>query len=320
MDRAIVTGGAGFIGSHLVDRLIDLGLEVLVLDDLSSGMAKNVNCAAELQKLDLNDNWGVKQCVSLFDPDVVFHLAAQANLTRSVHEPLDDACNNILGSISLFEACRETGVETLVYASTAGGIYAGALYEEGDSFCEQTPERPLSPYGLSKLAVEKYLQSFYYRFFRHVTLRLPNVYGPRRNPDSGAGVVSIFCHNILSGKPCYLYGDGKLVRDYVYVSDVVDAFCLAAEESYTKGRSLYNIGSGVPVSVNDIADHLCDYAREQGYEPTFVNEEARSGEGEFIQIDSEKFRETSGWAPVIRLREGIRSTFDWVRSNYYDNN
>jgi UDP-glucose 4-epimerase len=310
MKKALVTGGSGFIGSHLVDWLLNVDIEVVVLDNLSSGT--HINPEATFIQLDLCDEWKTKQAIGMFKPDVVFHLAAHANLPKSVNEPTLDARSNIMGSISLFEACRNNNIEKLVYASTAGGIYAGAYDDEHTGFAENTPERPLSPYGVSKLSVEKYLRSFYQNYFSHTTLRLPNVYGPRRNPESGAGVVSIFSRNIVEGKPCYMYGGGALARDYVYVSDVVLALYIAARPYV---RRLYNIGSGQPVFVTEIADILSEYATEQGYEPQFVEAQIRDGEATFIQIDSSLFREETGWQPTVQLKEGIKSTFDWVRGN-----
>lgn len=315
MDRAVVTGGAGFIGSHLVDWLINMGVEVLVVDNLSTGMEDNINPAAVFEHTDLTNAHHVKEAVGFFKPSVVFHLAAQANVPRSVDIPRADAMSNIIGSINLFEACKVNDVDKVVYASTGGGIYAGAYDEDYSGFCERTPELPKSPYGVSKLSVEKYLKGVYSPHFKHTTLRLPNVYGTRRNPNSGAGVVSIFSRNIVEGKPCYMYGGGELGRDYVHVSDVVVAFWLAATR---RTGALYNIGSNTIVAVADIADILDAHCREKGYTPEFIKAQIREGEAVVIRIDANKFTEQVGWEPTVEIEKGIHSTFDWIEECYHD--
>ena len=226
--RIMVTGGAGFIGSHTVDALVASGAgEVAVLDDLSTGKRNQVNAKATLYQTDLRDAGAVASVVERLRPEIIFHLAAQMDVRRSVADPAFDAQVNLVGFLNLIESARRHGLKRVVFASTGGAIYG-----EQDEFpcSEEHPRRPVSPYGVAKLATEAYL--FFYKAeygIAYLALRFGNVYGPRQDPHGEAGVVAIFCGRILDGKPVTIYGDGTQTRDYVYVGDVVRAVVAAAK-------------------------------------------------------------------------------------------
>jgi len=243
--RAIVTGGAGFIGSHLTDALIERGDEVLVLDDLSSGSRENLNPKADFLDLDLRDREGVFRAFRAFAPELVFHQAAQASVSVSVREPYFDAEVNLMGGLNALEAAREVGARRFVFASTGGAIYGEV--PEGEKAREDWPPRPKSPYAASKASFEYYLEVFRQNYgLAYTSLRYGNVYGPRQNPHGEAGVVAIFATRRWKGEPCVLFageevGDAGGVRDYVHVADVVAANLLAADRDLD---GVYNVGTG----------------------------------------------------------------------------
>jgi UDP-glucose 4-epimerase len=297
--RAIVTGGAGFIGSHLVDALVARGDEVHVLDDLSNGKRENVAGGARVHEADIREDAG-----SVFDearPDLCFHLAAQADVRVSVEQPDHDADVNVLGTIRVLEAARRHGAQ-VVFSSTGGAIYGECDAPAG----EDHPRLPLAPYGTSKLAGEEYLAT-YNRLYgtEHVSLRLGNVYGPRQDPHGEAGVVAIFMNLLREGGTPKIFGDGTQTRDYVYVGDVVAA-ALAAP-----GRrgGVFNVGTGRETSVLDL------YARIQAAagiaaEPQFAP--AREGELQRSVLDVSLARRELGWEPRSSLGEGLAATWAWI--------
>ncbi|MFH1140820.1 MAG: NAD-dependent epimerase/dehydratase family protein [Chloroflexota bacterium] len=302
--KALVTGGAGFIGSHLVDRLVQDGSRVAVVDNLATGRRENVHPSAlfhcvDLRAPDLAEVFGKER------PQVVFHLAAQTSVVRSVEEPAEDARNNILGSINLLEQCRRFGVERFIYSSTGG-----ALYGEPEKLpCAEThPVRPLSPYGASKYAVEIYVHYFgRLAGFRYTILRYGNVYGPRQDPHGEAGVIAMFAKRMLEGREVVIFGDGNQERDFVYVSDVVEANVKTLEQEENES---YNIGTGTGTSVNTVFERLAqivNYDKPPRYEPP------RPGEVYKIYLDVRKARRSLGWVAEVDLEAGVRLTVKHLR-------
>ena len=303
--RILVTGGAGFIGSHVVDRFIERGHEVAVLDNLSSGFRELVNPAARLHEADLTDAAAVERCFAEFRPDVVDHHAAQIDVRRSVDDPVFDAGTNIVGALGLLQACTRHGVRKFVYASTGG-----ALYGEGRQLpaTEEHPVNPESPYGVSKHTLEHYL--YLWKLLHgldYTVLRYPNVYGPRQNPHGEAGVNAIFILLMLQGKRPRIFGTGEQVRDYLYVMDVVQANELAL--ALGSGETV-NLGTGIGTSVNDIFRELKAILGFAG-EPLY--EAARPGEVQRIYLDATRAKQVLGWTPRTSFRDGLAQTVEWSR-------
>jgi UDP-glucose 4-epimerase len=303
--RILVTGGAGFIGSHVAERFVSLGHEVAVLDDLSTGFRNFVPEAARFYPGDVTDAAAVERCFAEFRPEVVNHHAAQIDVRRSVTDPVFDARVNILGGIELLLACTRHDTRKFVYASTGG-----ALYGEGRSLpaSEEHPINPEAPYGSSKHALEHYL--YLWRLLHGLdttVLRYPNVYGPRQNPHGEAGVNAIFIGLMLQGQRPRIFGTGEQVRDYLYVGDVVDANALALTKG---GGEIVNLGTGVGTSVNQIFRELKDILGFPG-EPIY--EPARPGEVQRIYLDSTRAGQVLGWRPRVPFRDGLRQTVEWTR-------
>ena len=304
--EALVTGGAGFIGSHLVDSLVARGDRVVVIDDLSTGRRQNLEDAiakgALLLEADITDEAAVRDAFETHQPDVVFHLAAQIDVRRSVSEPVFDLGVNVAGTLKLLEAARQTPTRRFILTSTGGAIY-------GEGSGRQLPLdegaecRPDAPYGQSKYAAEGYL-SLYSRLYgvSTISLRLGNVYGSRQDPLGEAGVVAIFCGALLDGGAPRVFGDGHQTRDYIYVGDVVDAF-LAAAESEALGT--YNIGTGVETSVLELGRLLAN-ACDREFEPEMAA--PRPGEVQRIAIDSALAADELGWRAQTTLEQGLRAT------------
>jgi UDP-glucose 4-epimerase len=303
--KVLVTGGAGFIGSNVADRLSEEGHQLVVLDDLSSGRRHQVPAAANFYQMELDSRW-LDRVIEREKPEAVCHLAAQISVRRSVEDPVFDARVNILASIGLIEACRSHGVKRFVFTSTGGAIY-------GDADQLPTPETyaatPMSPYGTSKLCVEHYLQCFRQLYgFSSAALRLANVYGPRQDPHGEAGVVAIFSRALLEGRTATINGDGLQTRDYVYVGDVVEAFVQALRSD---AQGSFNVGTGVETDVNQLYDLIAQCARSSApaqYGP------ARPGEQKRSSVDPTRARTELGWEPRVQLPEGIGLTVDYFRS------
>jgi UDP-glucose 4-epimerase len=306
--RILVTGGAGFIGSNTVDALVnaDAG-PIAVLDQLSSGKREQVNAKAHFYQVNLCDAAAVREVVARERPEVIFHLAAQMDVRRSVADPAFDAEVNLVGFLNLMEAGRQHGLRRCVLASTGGAIYG-----EQQAFpCDEDhPCRPLSPYGIAKLASEKYL--FFYRAqygIDYLALRYANVYGPRQDPHGEAGVVAIFCHRLLDGERCTIFGDGQQTRDYTYVGDVVRAnlYALTAKAA---GLAL-NIGTGRETSVNALYASL---ARAAGETRPAHHAPARPGEQLRSVISPRRAAAQLGWKPEVELADGLDRTLRYFRA------
>ena len=300
----LVTGGAGFIGSHLVDRVIAIGHRVVVVDDLSSGRLQNLNKSAVFYHTSITSP-SLPEIFERERPDIVDHHAAQISVTQSVKDPVRDAEVNIQGTLRLIELSRAHGVEKFIFSSSGGTIYGEPAYTPCD---ESHPVNPLSPYALSKHAAEEYLALYHHIYRLHyVTLRYANVYGPRQDPYGEAGVVAIFIVAMLEGKQPRIFGTGEQSRDMVFVEDVVDANILAMEE----GQGEYNIGTGQETSVNRIFElikSIIKYRWDPVYGP------ARPGEVFKSSLDSSKFAAEFEWSPKMHLEQGIARTVDYFRA------
>src|SRR5262245_11787140 len=305
--RILVTGGAGFIGSNVVDGFVADGHEVAVLDDLSTGRREFVHAKARFFEADLTDSAALDACVGEFRPEVVDHHAAQIDVRRSVEDPQRDARINVLGAITLLESCRRHAVRKVIYASTGGAIYGEGRILPAT---EDHPVHPESPYGASKYAVEHYL--YIWKLLHGVdftVLRYPNVYGPRQNPHGEAGVNAIFIGLMLEGKRPRIFGTGDQLRDYVYVGDIVEANVLALSKG--SGETV-NIGSGVGTSVKQIFAELKSIL---GFEGEPIYDAPRPGEIQCIYLDAARAREVLGWRPRVGFREGLERTVAWARAD-----
>ncbi|MFN7974532.1 MAG: GDP-mannose 4,6-dehydratase [Acidobacteriota bacterium] len=294
--RIIVTGGAGFIGGHLVDGLALAGHDVHVVDNLSTGRRENVGDRAALHQLDIRDR-GLAALLQEIRADALVHLAAQMDVRKSVADPVYDADVNVIGALNVLEAARLSGVRKLVYASTGGAVYGEP---ERIPVAEDHPLRPLSPYGASKQAFEQYLSMYEGLYgMRATTLRLSNVFGPRQDPHGEAGVVAIFSLRLLEGKACTIFGDGSKTRDYVYVADVVAAFeaALARDMGGT-----FNIGRGIEVSDREVYDAVRQ-AVGGSLEPVYADR--RPGEIERIALDAGRARRELPWSPRTDFARGV---------------
>ena len=311
--RALITGGAGFIGSHVADLFLDKGYEVEIIDDLSSGKRANVPEKAVFHQLSITSPDAAR---ILRDGafDVLVHLAAQMDVRRSVADPLFDANTNIIGTVNLLEAIRASGHRTRVaFTSTGGAIYGDFNTPPNVETFAKDPE---SPYAISKLAAEYYL-AYYGRIHgtEHVAMRFGNVYGPRQDPHGEAGVVAIFCTRILGGKALTVYGDGLQTRDYVYVGDVANAVFLGATLPIPPAEKVdaraFNVGTGVGTSVVDLARLLQEAA---GTTTEIIFAPKRPGEQQESFLDAGKARTVLGWEPNVSLAEGLAKTFAWAEA------
>jgi len=303
--KILVTGGAGFIGSHITDALIEAGHEVVVLDNLSTGRRENVNPGAKFVEADLRDA-ATAGIVSDIKPDVVCHQAAQVSVRDSVADPAKDADINIVGSLRLIQACVDSGVKRFVFASSGGAVYGD---QEIFPAPETHPTMPVSPYGIAKLSIEHYL--FYFRKeygLDYAALRYANVYGPRQDPYGEAGVVAIFSNMMLSGEEPRVNGDGGQTRDYVYVGDVVRANLSALRPDLS---GCFNVGTGIETSVNELYERLKAAA---GYAGDKVHGPAKPGEQYRSVVDAGLIEREAGWRPEVALDEGLFMTVEYFRS------
>ena len=312
--HALVTGGAGFIGSTLVDRLLAEGHEVDVVDDLSSGSMANLADARagadhklNFHRMDIRDA-ALVELIERRRPEVIFHLAAQIDVRVSVADPVLDASINVIGSLHVLEGARRAGTRKVVFASSGGTIYGAP---EGDDLPtkESHPQEPISPYGVAKKVVGDYLHAYReLHQLEYTALALANVYGPRQDPHGEAGVVAIFAGRLLAGEACTVFGDGGQTRDYVYVDDVVDAFVRAAEKG---GGLLLNIGTGVETSVTDL---YATMAKVAGVDDPPVHAEARAGEVPRSSLDAGRAEIHLGWTPWTDLATGTGAVLEYFRT------
>jgi UDP-glucose 4-epimerase len=308
--KILVTGGAGFIASHIVDRYLALGHEVVVVDNLSTGSRALANPRARFVTADLRSP-RLAECFATERPEVVNHHAAQAAVRRSVTDPQFDAKVNVVGTVNLLECCRRFGVRRVIFASSGGAVY-------GDTELLPTPEehpaRPASPYGITKLTVEHYLACWELLYqISWIALRYANVYGPRQNPLGEAGVIAIFAHRLLKGESPIVNGDGEQTRDYVYVGDVVEANVRALERQEVNGP--VNVGTGIETSVNDLLKQL---SRWVDHSVDVVHGPAKAGEQRRSVVDPSRAKALLGWSPQISLEEGLRRTVEYFKHSEGD--
>jgi UDP-glucose 4-epimerase len=300
-----VTGGAGFIGSHVAEALLALGNRVLIVDDLSTGRKENVPAGASFHQLDIRSDVAAK-LIADEGVEILVHHAAQMDVRRSVADPVHDAQVNIVGTLNLLEAGRRAALRQVIFASTGGAMYGEQERFPAD---EEHPARPLSPYGVAKLAVERYLYFYHQEYgLSTVALRYANVYGPRQNPHGEAGVVAIFLDRLLSGHPAVINGDGLQTRDYVYVADVVAANVAALGHN---GFAIYNVGTARETSVVELYTLL---ARAIGSAHAAEHGPAKSGEQRRSCITSARLPRELGVAPTTALEEGVRRTAAWFQA------
>ena len=307
--RALVTGGAGFIGSHVAEHYLENGYAVTIVDDLSSGRRQNVPAAATFVEADIRDP-AVRRLVADGGFTVVNHHAAQMDVRVSVAEPAKDAGINLLGLLNVLEGARAGGVRRFVFASSGGVVYG-----ESDALPHPETARklPVSPYGVSKLGSEFYLAAYAQMYGLEVcSLRYANVYGPRQSPHGEAGVVAIFCSRIARGEALTVYGDGEQTRDYVYVQDVARVNVLASEKPVPALETIddvaFNVGTGTETSVNALAEALLEVSRGRSQ---VAHAPARKGELARSAVDPAKST-ALGWRPAVTLRDGLRTTYDWI--------
>jgi UDP-glucose 4-epimerase len=303
--RVLITGGAGFIGSHIVNSAVANDFEAVVIDNLSTGKKDNIRDVideivfynVDIRSETLNEIFNEER------PEVVIHHAAQINVRSSIRDPVFDAMTNVIGSINILECCRRYDVKKIIYASSGGAVYGEPNYLPVD---ENHPVSPLSPYGASKYSVEKYIDVYHSVYgLKYTILRYGNVYGPRQDPAGEAGVVAIFTNRLTANKPIVVYGDGNQTRDFVYVADIARANMLALEKNV---NGVFNIGSGIQTSVNDIVKGLEDALSTKAV----VNYQAAiPGEVRHIYLSISKAKTVLGFEPLVTLKEGLKKTIEW---------
>ena len=306
--KILVTGGAGFIGSHLVDLLIGKNHEVAIIDNLSTGRRENINPKAKFLEADITDFEKIEEIFQNEKPEVVYHFAAQIDVRKSVADPIFDAQTNILAGLNLINLAQKYGAQKFIFSSTGGAIYGDT---DQRPTTEVHSEWPLSPYGIAKLTTDKYL-NYYNQIhgLKYTSLRYGNVYGPRQNPHGEAGVVAIFLNKMLNDQQPTINGDGLQTRDYVFVADVARAN-LAALENFDQ-VGVYNVGTGIETDVNQLFQEI-----NQNFSNKFQEQHgpAKIGEQKTSCLDHAKIKKDLGWEPQVNFTKGIKKTFEWFRKN-----
>jgi len=306
MSKILITGGAGFIASHLTDKLIEKGNDVVVIDDLSTGKKENLDSKAKFYEMDICDS-EISKIFQEEKPEIVFHFAAQIDVRESVKDPIQDAKTNILGSLNLIQNCQE--VKKFIFASSGGAIY-------GDTDIiptpETHPENPESPYGICKLTIEKYLH-FYKKTFglNYTGLRFANVYGPRQNSKGEAGVIAVFSDKMLKNQEVVINGDGEQTRDFIYLDDVVNAGLLAMEQEKS---DIYNISTGIETNINEIFKKIKELTNSDCEE---IHAPEKKGEQKRSCLDNSKVKKELNWEPEYNLEKGLEKTVKWFKENEY---
>jgi UDP-glucose 4-epimerase len=303
--KILVSGGAGFIGSNLVDKLIKDGHQVVVIDNLFTGKKENLNPKAKFYKIDIQ-NPKISQIFKKEKPEVVFHLAAQVDLRKSVENPIESAKVNILGSLNILENCQKFKIKKIIFSSTGGAIYGEAKIIPTP---EDYPANPLSPYGIEKLTIEKYLD-YYWKIFKisYISLRLANVYGPRQNSKGEAGVIAIFCDKMLCGKQPIIYGLGCQTRDFVFVDDVAEANILAMK---SKKVGIFNIGTGKETDIDTVFEKI---KKLIGVKCKKIHAPAQLGEQKRSCLNYTKAKKELGWQPKYSLENGLKETINYFKN------
>ena len=307
--KILVTGGAGFIGSNVVDALVNKGNEVAVVDNLSTGKRENLNPKAKFYNIDIRDGNALKLVFQEFRPEVVYHFAAQIDVRKSVSDPSFDAEVNVVESVNLFKLAVDFGVKRIIFSSTGGALYG---YVDKIPADEDTPIRPICAYGVAKYCVEQYLDYFKRLYgIERVILRYANVYGPRQDPLGEAGVIAIFTGRILRGEPITIFGDGNQTRDYIFIEDVVSANLLALNGK----EGVYNIGTGIETSVNELV-HIFEKLLGKKINPVYALK--RQGEVDMIALDIEKAKKELGFEVKYNIEEGIKKTVEWHKKTFLE--
>ena len=302
----VITGGAGFIGSHIVDALQEEGHNITVIDNLSSGKRENIP-NTRLLEIDILSYDEINKALKEIKPDIIYHLAAQINVRTSVEKPLFDAETNILATINILEQAKDIGVKKIIFASTGGAIYGEQDYFPAD---EQHIERPLSPYGIGKLASEKYMYYYHKNFdLPYIALRFANVYGPRQDPHGEAGVVAIFTQKMLKGEQPIINGDGLQTRDYVYVKDVAKANVAALTSNFV---GAINIGTGIETNVNELFHKIKSLIGANVIEK---HGPPKKGEQKRSVLNWQRAKEILNWQPQYSLDEGLKETVEWFKKH-----
>jgi UDP-glucose 4-epimerase len=303
-NKIVVTGGAGFIGSNLVDRLVDMNFEVLVVDNLLSGSEKNLNKKAEFLKKDICDE-DIDSVIKKYSPSFIFHLAAQIDVRKSLADPLWDEGINIRGTLNLLNAAKSAQIRKIIFSSTGGAIYGEVRNAD-----EEVLPKPLSPYGVAKLTCEHYLRVYHeWKGLTFTSLRYGNVYGPRQDPFGEAGVVAIFCNQLISNEKSILFGQGTMVRDYIFVSDVIEANIKAMDGG---DGGIYNIGTGKPTTVLELFSSLKIISGRDS-KPQLAD--AREGEITEVYLNCKKAKTDLKWESKVSLEKGLKSTYNWFVKN-----
>jgi UDP-glucose 4-epimerase len=306
-ENILVTGGAGFIGSHVVDKLIEINKIPIVVDNLSSSKIENLDPRALFYQQDITDETMMEKIFSLHKPRYIFHLAAQISVSRSVREPIFDMDVNIRGTLNLLKLAVENGAEKIIFSSTGGAIY-------GDDVCKiPTDEtefpKPISPYGIAKYSAENYLRFFSHEFgLKYTVLRYANVYGPKQDPNGEAGVVAIFSKKMLKNDEVKIFGSGECIRDYIYVDDIAEANLKAMKDD---SDQIYNIGTSKGTSVNElfaILSEITSYKKDAIYEPP------RSGDLEKSILNCEKAKTNLNWNSTVELKDGLKKTVEFFEN------
>jgi len=302
--KILVTGGAGFIGSHIVDRLVQEGYGVVVADNLSTGKRRNINRAANFYRADIRSRW-LERVFRRERPAIVCHHAAQMDVRRSVQDPMFDAKTNIMGTLNVLRFAIKYGVRKFIFASSGGAVYGEP---EKLPVSESHPTRPMSPYGISKAVGDEYLRYFHDADgMEYVSLRYANVFGPRQDPYGEAGVVAIFTQKMLQGEQPIINGNGRQTRDFVYVDDVVEANIAALGK---EAHGIYNVGTGQETTINELFSLLAGFINPSGRE---VHGPAKKGEQLRIALDSSRIHRELDWEPKVSLKDGLARTVDYYR-------
>ena len=309
--QVLVTGGAGFIGSHLVDSLVDAGHDVLLIDNLHTGRQANVNTKAMFYRMDLTDHAALGQVFTRNEIQAVFHLGARVNVRESMQDPVGYAAVNVSASLALMELSRAAGVEQFVFISSGGAVYGEGKQADGShkAFSETDPINPKDNYAANKLAIEQHLALYREAYdFPSAVLRFANIYGPRQNPEAEAGVVAIFIEAMLKNREVRIHGDGTQARDFLYVSDAVDS-CLSALKH--RARGVFNVGSGQPTTVNEIFQKLASLTH---YHRAPVNVERPVGEVDLAYLNTSLARSSWGWSNRVDLQQGLTNVVKHVQA------
>lgn len=299
-EKIFITGGAGFIGSHLVDRLLKEKYKVVVIDNLSTGKKQNLNSKAKFYKLDIQS----QKIAGIFrkeKPDIVFHFAAQIDVRKSVENPIEDAKVNILGTLNILENCKKYKVKKFIFPSSVG-IYGNS---KNLPISEESPINPISPYSVTKLAIEKYLNYYQLQGLSYTCLRYSNIYGPRQLAKGEGGVIAVFFDKILNEDRPIIYGDGKQTRDFLYVDDAVEA---AVRVMHSPGGSVYNIGTNKEISINYLLELMCNISNKD-ISPIF--KPPRQGEIIKSRVSFSKAKKELKWQPKYNLSKGLKQTAEW---------